>query len=301
VTAQRTAPEWLSRQLHFDGALYGEQADRVLLSVVDPFIRRARAERLLTNWFFIRFGEAGTHIRLRVLAAPEKTELLDAALSLIIDDECAAASAFASRRLVDVRRDQYLPELERYGGEHAMRLSEEIFNCCSEAALDQLRKLNPTDQSARLAKALLSQLVLLHAFAGSREAARIVAGLYSTNCIRSSAATPRTEIREAFESGFEKQETFLSGVVHDVWNRLEIGESLLAELDTLRHRLLDLSGRLYALCEAGKVAYRGYTVTSPQMCVRTIVPSYIHMMNNRLGVSVIEEAFLAHVAARSLS
>ncbi len=59
-------PLWLTAYLFFEGHVYGETADRVIREVVAPLARACRPYAV--RWFFLRYAEEASHVRLRFFA-----------------------------------------------------------------------------------------------------------------------------------------------------------------------------------------------------------------------------------------
>ncbi|HEX7277235.1 MAG TPA: lantibiotic dehydratase [Acidimicrobiales bacterium] len=128
---RRFAPgsEWLYAKL-FTGT---GTADRVLVDSARPLVERCLGEGLADGWFFVRYGDGGWHVRLRLHG--------DAAAMLPLL-HAAAEPLLADGRLWRVQLDTYEREVERYGGDVGMRLSEAVFRHDSDAALDLLSMLD---------------------------------------------------------------------------------------------------------------------------------------------------------------
>lgn len=108
-------------------------ADHVLAGALAPVARKAVAEGLTQRWFFIRYGDPGWHVRLRLQGDPrallgEVLPRLHAACAPLLADEVV-------ERLV---LDTYVPEIVRYGGAHGMPLCEDIFFHESDAVVASL-------------------------------------------------------------------------------------------------------------------------------------------------------------------
>jgi thiopeptide-type bacteriocin biosynthesis protein len=82
------------------------------------------------GWFFIRYGDPGWHLRVRFHGDPAR---------LRADVEPALAAALAPQiargGVHRVVFDTYEREVERYGGDTGMQLSERLFQADSDAAL----------------------------------------------------------------------------------------------------------------------------------------------------------------------
>jgi lantibiotic biosynthesis protein len=142
TTSERRFPpgsEWLYAKLYTGTAT----ADRVLDAagrVVEESLRAKSGDR----WFFIRYGDPDWHVRLRVHGDRER--LLHETLPAL---HAATAPLLDRGELWRVQLDTYEREVERYGGDDAIELAEEIFHADSDAVLAILRGL-PGDSGAEL-------------------------------------------------------------------------------------------------------------------------------------------------------
>ncbi len=300
--AARPAQTWLSAHLHFLGEIYGEEGDRVITEVVDPFVARALDAQWITAYFFVRFRQNGGHIRLRlrggarVLGRTVRRALLLHVQTVwpwpVSPDDAAAV----------VRWVPYTPELDRYGGDAAIAVAEACFESSSRLAFALTRKLESGVRPLRLGKALLAMLLLIHAFYPERVAAVRFSQVYGIRNLRAFAREEGAAVRwrEAFDSGFESQASALRQVVASVWKSLSARAPLLGELDRFRRELALIRGQLESLSAAGSIWAHNAVAADAGQAFSWVVPSYVHMMNNRVGVSIPEEAYLAHLIARSL-
>jgi thiopeptide-type bacteriocin biosynthesis protein len=300
---------WLSEYLFVPANIYGGECDEVVRRVVEPFVGTCRERGWIDGWFFIRYSERGFHVRLRlhgresVLRGQVQPALVELVRSIYPD----AAEGYpelppAGEGITNFLEVAYEPEVERYGGPDAIGLAEEVFEKSSEAAVALLAKVSPTERSGRLGKALLAMVVLMHAFRPERGGAADFAQNYGINYLRS--LVPDEERRaawlNAFGSGFEQQAGTLTAYVDEAWERLETGEPLSDALDRYRDDMAAAAARFRELFDAGKVLREGRPIEQWDFAVPAIVSSYVHMMNNRLGVSIQEEAYLAYLINRAL-
>lgn len=311
-----TRDGWLSVYLFFEGWIYARECDRVVMEVVEPFVRRARAEGWAEGHFFIRYSERGPHVRLRFRGL---AEVLDGTLWPALVEHVRAgwpevevdgvpenpvfraAEGESPLRVTHLARVAYEPETERYGGPHALAVAERLFEDSSDAAYALMRNMGD-GRSSRLGKGLLSMVVLLHVFVRDREHGTAFAHMYSTNYLRSVAR--EDEGREAwlgaFGQGYEQQADTLGQYVDEVWSRMDEGEELSGALDAWAAALRTRRGELRALFEEGRVEVMGALAGDWDRVVGVVVPSYVHMMNNRLGVTIQEESYLGYLIHRAL-
>ena len=83
-------------------------------------------------------------------------------------------------------------------------------------------------------------------------------------------------------------------------DRLEAGESLTETLDRYYQHLCTIRQHFARLHAERRLIKQGRVLDAWRQSVRMIIPGYLHMMNNRLGLSIPEESYLAHLIARAL-
>ncbi|MBW5484274.1 thiopeptide-type bacteriocin biosynthesis protein, partial [Streptomyces bambusae] len=106
-----------------------EETDRFLTEDVAPLLDGAVARGEAADWFFIRYGEGGPHVRVRVRdPAPATAAALPGALARAAAARPAlpGSGPWPSEH-AEVRDVPYLPETERYGGPLALPVAEEVF------------------------------------------------------------------------------------------------------------------------------------------------------------------------------
>ena len=116
--------EWLYAKF------YGGRAsvDQILTGPVAQVVRDLAGA--FDRWFFLRYADPDWHLRLRFHGAPERLhgELLPAL-------ETAAYSLLGDGRGWRLQLDTYEREVERYGGDEGVALSERLFHVDAEAVL----------------------------------------------------------------------------------------------------------------------------------------------------------------------
>lgn len=161
-------PRWASWHLHV-GTLGGEATDRVVRHVVGPAVQSLCQSGATTSWFFVRYWQYGPHVRFRVGGLPTRhhpsldrllraqlAEALDRPGPRLTNEEYQrqaaplAAAGEEGRRLdigrlwpCGVYRQRYQPEVSRYGGPTLLPTSEELFAEASALALAFLQRDPP--------------------------------------------------------------------------------------------------------------------------------------------------------------
>jgi thiopeptide-type bacteriocin biosynthesis protein len=306
---------WLPAHIFFNAHIYTVECDRVILDLCEPFLRRCQAEGWIDAHFFIRYSELGPHVRFRVHGRADVLEgtvwpALEAHVRSLYpevkfetpDGTQVGEGTEMDGRVTHVAEIEYEPETERYGGPDGVLLAERYFQVSSEAAYALLHKTG-TERSSRLGKGLLGMVVLVHAFADDRAHATDFAQQYGINYLRSLVRDEesRGAWLGAFGSGYDQQAETLTQYVDEVWERLDEGEELSEALDAWRDGLAVIRDEFRALLDGGRLLMRGDTpFTDWKLAVQSVVSSYVHMMNNRLGISLQEESYLAYLIMRAM-
>jgi thiopeptide-type bacteriocin biosynthesis protein len=112
-------------------------ADRVLREAVAPLVRESLARGDASHWFFIRYSDPDSHLRLRFAGDP--TRLVSTVLPAL---ERAVEPLIAVGAVRKVVLDTYEREVERYGGDRGIELVEQLFWHDSEAVLSIIELLD---------------------------------------------------------------------------------------------------------------------------------------------------------------
>lgn len=314
--ADTSAREWLSVYLFFDGWIYTPDCDRIVLDVAEPFVRRCQVEGWIDQHFFIRYSEFGPHVRLRLYGDPGVLEgtvwpaLVEHVRghSPAVQVDARPAEPGVPRReegqpvqVTHLQRVEYEPETERYGGPHALLVSERAFQVSSDAAYALIARMG-AERSSRLGKGLLGMVVLVHLFAQDRDQAAQFVQMYSTNYLRAVAREEggRDALLDAFDQGFSQQSETLMEYVDAIWEAMDDGDSLSDTLDAYAAGMREIREALRGLFQQGRVHAAGQVPTEWARAWQPLVPSYLHMMNNRLGITIQEESYLGYLVTRAL-
>jgi thiopeptide-type bacteriocin biosynthesis protein len=259
--------------------------DRVVTDVIAPVVAGDAGGR---PWFFIRYWQAGPHLRLRIgdldersVASVEQSlaERLEVAGRLAPDEEpvtqaeyqAGAEQVAAGERGTDrvvrellppgVHRARYEPEYDRYGGRDLMERTERLFELSSELVIALLPRLSGA--GTRAAAALRATLSAAAALGDATEQAAFYArGLAAWRGMAAGYGLPDERIdllcRQANAAGANSHADPGDHGPFGMWH------SAIATL-------------------AGELRRDG-----PEHPGR-IVTSHVHMFHNRLGLGPLEE------------
>jgi thiopeptide-type bacteriocin biosynthesis protein len=321
---------WVSLHVY-----YNKDPRPLLTDCIAPLIARLRAEELLARYFFIRYFEGGLHVRLRLLpvdpgsVAPLKA-LAEAAIGRFLERRPCLISlpgthmpstfsrwfefeygadtlreAYGSEGLIPYRPNNslhyidYRPEEDRYGGAGGVALAEEHFEASSDVALACLRETNSHVRTILLGQAMqlmqLSLLVLVTDEAAMCEfLSRYEAYWMRGYRIFEPDGLPR------FEQNYQALAAGLAERYRSARTALSDGHTFSTSTQTRwAGEVTRLKGRLLEAWEARRLVVPAQIDTFPAL-VSHLLSSYLHMTNNRLGLQIVEEAYLAYLLRRTI-
>ena len=120
--------EWTYVKLYMSA----QAADYFIVHSMLPLIREFRKAGSIDRWFFVRYADPSTHLRLRMRATNGSRA---AVRDQIID---FAATWLERGEVLRYTFDTYDPEYERYGGTSALARAEEFFTIDSEICAEVL-------------------------------------------------------------------------------------------------------------------------------------------------------------------
>ncbi|MER5727213.1 thiopeptide-type bacteriocin biosynthesis protein [Streptomyces sp. NPDC002138] len=271
--------------------------DAFLLREAAPYLDGLVAAGEATAWFFIRYGEDGPHLRIRVRdLSPAGAAALPDRLARAAKGAPAVAGPWPSAH-AEVRTVPYTPETERYGGVSALPIAEEVFAASGRVVLDALEALaartgGDGGGSARLAVAADLAHTTAYALGMDRlAAARWLRGhAAGWRWVTEVPLLPGASVHARVNSVYAAQRSALVRRAADLRQRLTDG-SAAPWLNRWADRVREADASLRSLgAEAGPRE-------SPYAWVWA---SQLHMLFNRLGVIPDEERAVCRLAARTL-
>lgn len=260
-----------------------ETVDEFLLADVAPLLDRHGSE-----WFFIRYGEGGPHLRIRVRGdAGELAEPLATLASKLpsVPGPWTADAERNGRAHGTVHAIAYEPETERYGGASALPIAEEVFVHSTRIAL---RAIAETPRRAARLTTGIDLAVLtgtglgLDRLATARWHRRHARGWQHAEDVQ---LLPAPLIHRRVDSVYAGQRASLVRRVDALCGSEPPPSGLLGDwVSILRHA----DGRLRseAACDDDRRLWAW--------------SSQLHMLFNRMGIVPDEERALCYLAARAL-
>ena len=267
-----------------------EETDAFLLRTAAPLLDGLVESGHADRWFFIRYGEDGPHVRIRV-RGPHSAALgqLPGELALAAKEVPSVPGPWPSRH-GEVRTVPYVPETCRYGGPRALPVAEEVFTASTRAALGALPGLRGAadrlTRAADLAHATAYGLGM-DPLTAARWLRRHAAGW---RWVEEVPLLPGAAVHSRVNSVYAAQREGLVRRAQDLRERLAAGtaQPWLARWATRVHEA-------DALVRGGAGA-EGLS----QEAAHWVWASQLHMLFNRLGVTPDEERAVCRLAARTL-
>jgi thiopeptide-type bacteriocin biosynthesis protein len=268
LTSTHTSQVPLRRRVFAPGSswiyvkVYGSSylLERILLQHIWPFVQSPEAAKYVSRWFFLRYADPETHLRLRLLV-PSKQGHLAVSERLAILGRTLLDQGFSWR----IQLDTYSREVERYGGYPAIEFSEMIFQADSQAVLQLLRSIEEDSGMVhRCRLAILGTHSLLDDF-GLDQASRLHLMTSLRDGYRGEFGAHRAD-RHAIGRTFRtNHETFMNLLARD-W-RQEV-PALSARSDAIK----TIIARLRVALGTDRATF----------LLQNSIDSYIHMFLNRL-------------------
>lgn len=286
--------KWFAVYLFYPGDL-----DLMLNQLVQPFIHDFFKEGSAETYFFIRYRENGSHIRLRMKVLPEKQAMLELEINqraagffvrypeLTRPQDLAATTAPPGHKVV---YSSYEPEIKRYGNLQSMPWAETHFCRSSVFILDWI-KSRKTGASV-LVQALSMHLILLYATGWEFSRLLQVCDVFINGWLPRLYDPNEDPVQESafwlkqFELSFSPAKTQTLIASKSFW------ESMTEDA---------ASDKISRYTHENKSIMKNYLSAGFEETKLTeIVTSMMHMNNNRLGISNYEEAYGAYCLRQSL-
>jgi thiopeptide-type bacteriocin biosynthesis protein len=303
---------WIGAHIFLEPNAGRPAHDDVIRRVIAPVAQSCILRGVATEFFFIRYGEHGPHLRFRVRIARNNI----APATVLLEEELAAQlrstglgepipplSEPAKRSsLSGVWWVPYVPETARYGGSSALPLCEGIFATSSELACRVVEDFSLDALENRYGIALSAMVALLATSGVGRNRASRIAALHRDHWFGArrhvgQVTSATTETCSRLAVGQAQRE-----MIERVWAAASFEVEQLPEpLCDFVENTLPLMAALRTLCANGGVVVNNVPAADWEEACTFLLPSLLHMSNNRLGILPSEESALAEMIVRAFS
>lgn len=204
--------------------------------------------------------------------------------------------------------EDYEPEYDKYGGPHGVRLSEWHFMKSTDMVLDSMSVMNLHMRTVLLGFAAQLMMVMTTVFLPDDDAIARFLERYRDFWHASFADTDLVGGRD-----FDKAQEAMAAAVSHRYQVISSavrsggGGQLPGTVGQWATHCADLRAKVVEHAEAGKLTFRAWegthrtVVTDPDEALVRLLSAYLHMTNNRLHVTITDEAYLAHILVRAVT
>ncbi|MFI9173131.1 lantibiotic dehydratase C-terminal domain-containing protein [Streptomyces lincolnensis] len=203
--------------------------------------------------------------------------------------------------------ETYEPEYGKYGGPAGVELAEWHFRHSSDLVIDAVRTMNLHLRTVLLGTAAQLMMVMSTTFLDDED--RMAGFLERYHSFWHDAFTGTALIDgTAYDGNYDSMADAVRGRFAAIRAALRAGETdrLSGVVRRWADHCAELRGRARDLAVRGDLLFTSWDgtrtepVTDPDLATEALLFPYLHMTNNRLHVTVTDEAYLSHVLARSL-
>ena len=305
---------WLSGHFFYAGDLNLLLHDGLLF-----WVSMLQQRGVIDRFFFIRYAERGPHLRLRVCGPPSR--LITEAVPFLEQQATDFLNRHPSVRPANAPADwlpndtvqwiAYEPEIQRYGGPTAIQWAELEFQASSEAVAGAIASAHWTyHRSLGVAIQLQAaySFYLLDTPAERAEFWAMFSAGWSAHLLTTPGSSSLVDgasmvnLFNQFGVLFNRQKTILGPYFDDLWAMLITGNEFderwyMGWLDHLRQHRYALD----TLAGAGQIIVPGQFKPSASTSRQYLLHSYVHMTNNRLGISNYDEGYLGYLMQQLLA
>jgi thiopeptide-type bacteriocin biosynthesis protein len=203
---------------------------------------------------------------------------------------------------------EYVPEYDRYGGEAGIELSEWHFEKSSDLALRLIDTTNVHVRSVLFGLGV--QLMAVMCFTFLRDPQRCADFMHGYSSYwESSYQTGGPSRHSLYDEAYGEMAASVQQRVAEIYAAVTAGrpEQLTGfvrdwaeHCAELRERVVDLVDRRQLIFQAWELAAERVPATDLDLVFRVLLSSYVHMTDNRLGITIHDEIYLSYVLRKAI-
>lgn len=320
---------------------YASNTSPLIDECLGPLVAELREDGAIQGWFFIRYWMEGPHLRFRVKPTPGREGEVRQRVARAVQDFLErrpalyqikpelAGDMYKSMFLMEYTEEdwerrygkgndmplrdsntfveqEYEPEWAKYGGPVGVRISEKHFEVSSDLVLRLLATTNMHVRPVQFGLALQVMSVLISTFLQDPETERLFLRAYQSFWESLLQQLPK---KDQFVRTWEKMKDSLDGHLPRLQelcreDQQEELSGFLRDWGThardLRHQIEDATARGELLFAGQGDAVR-QVERDPARTLWALLVPYVHMTNNRMGVSIVEEIYFAYLLEQQLT
>jgi thiopeptide-type bacteriocin biosynthesis protein len=294
--------EWISCYI-----FHNISFEKVLVNLVEPLITFLNDKVLIDEFFYIRYWEKGPHIRLRVL--PKRINCKNKIEKLIKSNIENYFNQLQSDIEFKLEFNNYIHEIQRYGGAATIKITQNHFHDSSKLVLKILKKkIIKWDYSSAISYAIQINLLFIKEIIKDRKDVILYFKLLTKTMFINSVKLDANNLVTKKES--EKSLRFFTNSYMNQKKNIDLLVKIIWEEGELDFWMKDwfLACKKFNLLtkDVGSLEpewfefNKNLKLSIEKQALWSILDSHIHMNNNRLGIHLRDEAFIAFLIFKGL-
>ena len=274
---------------------------------VIPIINSLINEKYISSYFFINYNERGPHIRLRLKSDHDSNFVYEVASKKIYSYLESFPSKEDKQRNMNwypndsIQLIEYEPEFDRYGGREGVAIAEKQFMNSTSIIFSYFNVdlLNNYQEALNIAIRLHLVSAFVYCNRNIQDAILFFNRIYTGRQLTQTGPFMEFNVKEEINYSyyFTQQKDTLVNYVKNIWTRLRNNEYIDDFLQIWKESETDICKLLENANAQDKLEVLGLYENYP---LWSIFPSYIHMTNNRLNISTVDEGLIAYLIMESL-
>lgn len=299
-------PKWISCYI-----FHNTSFEKVLIEFIKPFIKNLKESKLINQYFFIRYWENGPHLRLRVL--PSNHEFKN---KLITTIKLSTKNYFESQKKglkYSLELNDYIQEVQRYGGSDTIKITEKHFQDSSNTVLTLIANdFVGWSYSSAISNAIQMHLIFAKKMINNlNDTISYFDLLVKKMLINSVKLNDNNNVTKAeiiklnnfFINSYNDQKETINYITKVIWSEQSDNHWIKIWSDDCN----ELSYLIKQAHNSNKILKPEWInideksiIDKEKQILWSIYDSYIHMTNNRLGIHMRDEAFIAFLILNGL-
>lgn len=294
---------WVSSYIFLDTNL-----DTLLIELIAPLQKELTRKGWITSYFFIRYWEGGPHIRFRVKVTDSTTI---PTIEEYIRKKTETYFSTTNTSNYKLEFNKYAPEIARYGGIKTITLAEEHFKKSSDIVLSSLKQhQGHWGYSTAIATAIQLHIVAIKELTNGTIDETIsffesVCNNWLSHSVKKTndVIDPKEikKVLQFFNTSYQNQKDKIDTLCQVLW--AEKHEELVDWSNFSKHTAKGLLDS-YQSDEIEIPLWMNFdniqNISKRNKVLWNLYDSLIHMTNNRLGIYLRDEAFIAFLIVKGL-
>ena len=306
---------WRSRAIYVPWQVDSQEFDLFVELVLRTLGTMRTRRRLIGDIFIVRYNDGRPHLRVRTRARHDA--VTDSALLAVTTNvaqrvaaesqgQCSGHGALTFGPVcVDVATTTYSPEYERYGGAHGVHLAEQFACLSTDLAISLANKARLRTAHGKLTAAIVGSLILCRAFLPESRAIAQFLREYALGYERLRSAERNTAAAADWRASLHAQVARESLVLGDRIRAIaeDICANSIHDCTWRCHsvRVARWKRQWQSAVRAGRVRYPDGSLLGLPQAVSFLLPSYLHLYLNRVGIMPNAEIRVAYSLANALT